>query len=66
MSLRCICLSCFIIIQEKRRKFHAYAGDTEFEDLCFDFGIELDDVVSMHACRFIHLQQADLGHDGYK
>lgn len=23
-----------------------YLGDEEFEDLCFDFGIELDEVVS--------------------
>ena len=27
-------------------KFLCYSADEEFEELCFDFGLELDEVVS--------------------
>ncbi len=38
MLVNCIYLSPFFILIQ---------GDEEFEDLCFDFGIELDEVVSL-------------------
>ena len=30
------------------------SGDNEFEDLCFEFGIELEDVVSMSHSLLTH------------
>ncbi len=30
-------------------------ADKEFEDLCFEFGIELDDIVSMEYCQIMRM-----------
>ena len=35
--------------------FASYPADVEFDELCFDFGIELDEVVSGNSMSFPYL-----------
>ncbi len=38
------------------------AADKEFEDLCFEFGVELDDIVSVVSCFWVEFVNPGTSH----